>query len=484
MKYLVQLLWLILTGLSINLSTQASVLEPIVSQAVVLQAAQQIWQELDKTRLTNLKVEYPESQELFLKFAAMRELIDTSESIASPEQFRSTIEGIMSIQKYVCSLLSAKFGDAQESDLLEEAYVHWCNALKKGIDDRSKLVIKQEAMRISQPRQEAPKIKLKAITKSPRAIIIENADKKYSKTDSSGAPLAPQENKLIKFMQTPQEYLASYTHASSTKIRNINRIAPYAQLIIDVRGDDNCEYRAILASLFFNSLQFKEPRIYPYIKDLIRRQYLTLFLKYDQDFNGTQEQESIGKNIQEYLLEIIDRIEVICLKNETNYESLEVILNQEYAFDYYMIMFMRYLIVDYLNQLQKVTHKTERENNILSSLEILEAVFSWDHHDHKMNYLDSIAGWQTQGCEFEAELLKTIFNVNLSIFKEDADLNQNYQSDSPIGLVTLWYVTGHYRCFIPKQESFDTLMKGRSIETQGEPESKESDRASLHQANE
>ena len=260
-----------------------------------------------------------------------------------------------------------------------------------------------------------------------------------------------QQTQTLFNIQTIDEYAMS-------KSNIIQKNTQPCRYIIDARGDGNCGYRAFIGSIFLNKAQFKNQQLIPHIQKLLDEKYVQLFIKYDQQFTSNKNAAAI--EIQKYLKEQLNIL--------NNFESIEEVytqLNKEYAFNYYMIMFLRYLIVQYINTLnisrintmihQRSDKISNKDNNIFNSATEEECLLAFAAIDDNITldaYKQKILTWKDELTLDQTKLLSTATNITIYTISE----SNPYQplaitkNDQEYGVATILYVEGHYKMFIPK----------------------------------
>ena len=272
-------------------------------------------------------------------------------------------------------------------------------------------------------------------------------------------------------IQTPEQYLEeSYQYSRYFGI--ITRNVKITRLIMNAQGDGNCGYRAFLGSIFFNAIMSGNKSIILEMQQLIDVRFNGLFMRYNNDFNKEGEGKiNIVLSIQSYLHRMIDKI-----NRMSTIEEVRDLLNTEFTFDYYMIMFFRYLIVDYIeNSLLKNENVTkmirfivapEKTNPKKRELELKEedrvsklltpaqAIFIGALQADRLDpatYINQILTWQDQLTLDQSKLLGLLLSVSVYTLSEENEYQPLAISLSPreIAIATLLYMPGHYRIFIP-----------------------------------
>lgn len=171
-------------------------------------------------------------------------------------------------------------------------------------------------------------------------IIFNNIDKIIYSITQQGASFMPPLNQLF----TPQKYIEQkhihneIARTTDYTIDNLVEKISSFYYVVDLRGDGNCGYRSILTSLYMQNIE--NPHICEHLISLVHNDFFKIFHRYNHIFNP--------QNIQclkKYLLVRLENIATLPTREDI-FESLK----NDYIFDYGMIMFIRYLAVDYINK--------------------------------------------------------------------------------------------------------------------------------------
>lgn len=268
-------------------------------------------------------------------------------------------------------------------------------------------------------------------------------------------------------IQSAQDYPdVNYPHHAQKEKDIIRKNLQPCKFIIDARGDGNCGYRAFLGSLFFNALSSKNNGIYGSLDNLLKQNFISLFEKYNPAANIN------ASETLKYLLAQLNN-----LNQCKSIEEIRILLNKEVAFDYYMIMFFRYLTVDYINNLNinlmrkmiddrdkdeaAEEFKQASENEIM----IVEGIVRDARDNGKQpltiqQYINKFLTWGDELTLDQARILAQVTNIVIHILIE----NNEYQQlavcrsmNQSIGTTDLLFVGGHYRVFIPRSYEPDYL---------------------------
>lgn len=271
-------------------------------------------------------------------------------------------------------------------------------------------------------------------------------------------------------IQTPEQYLEDSFQASEF-FGIITRNVKITRLIMNAQGDGNCGYRAFLGSIFLNAIVSGNKAVVIEMQRLVQTNFVNLFMRYNNDFSADLNHLKIIKVIQKYIHYMIDQINKM-----STIEEVRNLLNKEFAFDYYMIMFFRYLIVDYIeNSLlrnenvvrmlrfivapeetnpQRRDLQLREEDRVSKLLTTAQAIFIGALQADKIDsdkYIQQILTWKDQLTLDQSKLLGLLLGVSVYTLSQENE----YQplaislSDREAGMATLLYIPGHYRIFIP-----------------------------------
>ncbi len=203
-------------------------------------------------------------------------------------------------------------------------------------------------------------------------------------------------------------------------IHGIDKLKNYKN-IIDSKGDGNCGYRAVLASLYFNSIHDKN--IINHLQKLVEEHFDSLFTEFDPQ----KTQQNRGQ-LQDKTIQTLHNIQAA----NTIEEIKEIIDNNE-EFDRTMIMFERYLMVKTMN----------KESN---------------HHLQAFLYEDSEKIKPETFLQFgesldqpSTALLAEALNIKITTEqKEPENPAQITLSKNPQAHAHILYIPGHYQILIPQ----------------------------------
>lgn len=271
-------------------------------------------------------------------------------------------------------------------------------------------------------------------------------------------------------IQSAQDYPdVNYPHHSKQEKDIIRKNLQPCKFIIDARGDGNCGYRAFLGSLFFNAISNQNKSIYASLDNLLQQNFIKLFEKYNPALKSANVDAS---ETLKYLLAQLNN-----LNQCKSIEDIRTLLNKEVAFDYYMIMFFRYLTVDYINNLNislmtKMIEDRDKENapeefQQASETEtmIVDGIIR-DARDNRkrpltiQEYTRKFLTWGDELTLDQARILAQVTNIVIQILIESNPYQQLAicrPMNEPIGIADILFVGGHYRVFIPKSYASDYL---------------------------
>lgn len=252
-----------------------------------------------------------------------------------------------------------------------------------------------------------------------------------------------------------QDYLINYDYDPDKNIIEHN-LAP-AEYIIDSKGDGNCGYRSFLGSIFINANQSDNASLLVHLNQLLDAQYIQLFEKYDTQYNLHKHDAAVA--IKQYLTEQLQK-----LSEYTDLQEIHDHLNTEYAFVYYMIMFLRYLIADNIAQLNAhtITSIAKHTGDFISDqdqelftqaseLELLLADALQADNTTLPQYLEQIVTWKDELTLDQSRLLAQATGISLYTISQ----HNQYQplaisaAQPAHGIATILYTDNHYRIFVP-----------------------------------
>jgi|GEM_PF-2444118 len=313
--------------------------------------------------------------------------------------------------------------------------------------------------------------KASADDSSTMRALIEYAENQFYN------PEIPREVQIpFREIETSQVYLdKTCKNFPQDRIKILHDNLAPTEYIIDARGDGNCGYRAFLGSLFFNAFLSKNNNIYPHIIRLLQEKFAILFDTYNPSLHR------LTPAIIAYLIQTIKN-----LQKSKSIEEIRILLNNEIAFDSYMIMFFRYLIVDHINNFDtKLINEMIRDDNYPdpatdpNEYMIVSAILAdkFDRspaatqqliHQYKTNnlfeiYKQKILSWGDLLTADQTIILARVTNITIERiiehFKSDQPYALTYPLGQLIGTADILFVGGHYRIFIPKSYEPDYLEK-------------------------
>lgn len=242
------------------------------------------------------------------------------------------------------------------------------------------------------------------------------------------------------------------TYILKEKNRNLQNIMQdnlkNFKAVIDSRGDGNCGYRSIIISTWMNNPTFT----YNYFKNLLENNFLQLFQEFDQTFEYKIEANKavIAKEILSYLLSVLEQ-----MKNTTSQDKLLTLLNNETTFDYFMIMFIRYMLADYIQN-----HATEE---LFEFIKIKDEKLS-----QKETELIKILQWKDELDNLETTLLADATSIQIHTVQQDAQINSQTITNlkHPLGHAYILFTDnpGHYKILINNAIKLQSLFPMQPIE--------------------
>ena len=202
------------------------------------------------------------------------------------------------------------------------------------------------------------------------------------------------------------------------------------KFIIDSRDDGNSGYRTFLASVFINAIEHHHKTSIHHVEKLVQDNFFDLFMKYDQLFPKNIK-SSIGHAIKKHLIEQLHAIE-----HCKSMQQIQQIFNEKILFDFYMIKFLKYLIVEYGNQ-------HEEMHAMILTL-----------HKNFENYQKNIIPWGKEITDLECTMLTLATNMTISILEQNNTHHALtlHQATPEYGISNLLFTQKHhYQVAIPKK---------------------------------
>lgn len=241
--------------------------------------------------------------------------------------------------------------------------------------------------------------------------------------------------KSVGEIQTTDQYIQSIKNDVEIKIRSKRQIEPINfeimnnnlkdfNFVIDSRGDGNCGYRSVIISSYMDY----PTKMNNYFKELLEHRFVQLFMQYDRNFEfENRDKQNIGILILTYLLSVLES-----MKKYKTIDDFIKILNKEITFDYYMIMFMRYILADYIT-------KNDPQ----------ELLFSDDPKD---KILKNTLTWRNELDHLETILLANATTIQIQTIQQDAQQNAIVitQNIKPVGHAYILFTRspGHYQILV------------------------------------
>ena len=225
-----------------------------------------------------------------------------------------------------------------------------------------------------------------------------------------------------------------------------NTLEPF-QFIINSDGDGNCGYRAILASQYFNGLSNKN--LYTNLEQLIDTNFEPLFKKYKDHHQFSITQLPLLKH---HLINVIND-----MKQATSINDIQKIINENSDFDEAMIMFERYLTVDYMEKSitpdEKISLLANHTDEINQMQEHLNSKPLNEEEKFKYVLQDFLTWGQWAGDEALHFIAKAMgIHINSVTLENGATHNRVPTDKDPIGTANILYLGAHYQILVPKQQ--------------------------------
>lgn len=270
-----------------------------------------------------------------------------------------------------------------------------------------------------------------------------------------------------------EDYLITYDYHPDKPIIEHN-LAP-TEYIIDSRGDGNCGYRSFLGSIFINAHESDNATLPVHLNQLLDTKYIQLFEKHNTQFRFNKHDAAVA--IKQYLTEQLQQ-----LSEYTDLPEIHDHLNTEYAFVYYMIMFLRYLIVDEIEKLNSTRIMTiaNHTGNFISDqdqalftqateIERLLADAVQADNTNLSNYIQKILTWKDELTLDQCHLLAQATGISVYTISQHNQYQPLAisQTQPEFGIATILYTDGHYRIFVPSTHNPTDLVhyfEGQKLE--------------------
>ncbi len=206
---------------------------------------------------------------------------------------------------------------------------------------------------------------------------------------------------------------------------------------VEIRGDGNCGYRAIVASMLINAIESRNLYIIYNFKELVRSKFANLFQTYDTLFDESI-QEQVGNVLQQNLIDKLTFIE-----KYPSIQSVQNAFNDSIEFDFFIVMFIRYLIIDYAQ------HNRDIKADIEGLYGSIDA------------YAENILTWKTYIDNLELTILSQVLSLKIIALIENAPkkISQNPLLANPqifipqkinLGFAVITNTGDHYNVVVPK----------------------------------
>lgn len=206
------------------------------------------------------------------------------------------------------------------------------------------------------------------------------------------------------------------------------------KFVIESAHDGNSGYRSVLASNFMHAIDTNQKQSIHHVKKLVAEKFVPLFMQYDQLFPKNI-QKSVAHALEKYLVEQLKKIETY-----TNLEQVVRLWNEEPVFDFYMITYLKYMIIDY------ITKHTDQHAAIIV------------HSKNVATYTKEITKWATHASELEFALLAKATGISICVQSAETPTctATTYQGQLQSGTSYLLATQSpnHYHILVPKKSSW------------------------------
>lgn len=268
------------------------------------------------------------------------------------------------------------------------------------------------------------------------------------------------ENHQIKLTQQRQQSIATAIDTTNNQFSSISNFVDHARRLSPARnfgtdgyrytsailGDGNCGYRAFLTSAYINSIEYQNYDAVQSLKNLVRQQFTPIFKSFAQGTSRTrfhikrpflrtyQYIQLTDEEIEHIKIAMLNTLDQI--QNLSSNRELLPILNNNPAFDFYMIMFIRGLIMQYM-----IEHPEEL------MIATITAAAAATKEMSEEEYLQYLAEWTTWIDSPELAVLNRITGITIRIINHEAAMNRAtvYQeSEIAVGHADLLFVNGNH----------------------------------------
>lgn len=251
---------------------------------------------------------------------------------------------------------------------------------------------------------------------------------------------------IIGNIKTIDEYLAHQKNITEASKNIINNNLADFNAVIDSRGDGNCGYRSFIISTYMNNPTFA----YNYFKKLLEDRFSELFIKYDETFTYQikDNKNIIAQEILNYLLSTLQQ-----MKKTTSKEELITLLNNETTFDYFIIMFIRYVLADYIQH-----HLTNQQS------EFIKALFEKNVNDFISN---TILKWKEELDYAQTDLLAHATGIQIHTIQQNATINSQVKTNLKLILGHAYILftdnPGHYQILLTNRIELPSMISIQAI---------------------
>lgn len=243
-------------------------------------------------------------------------------------------------------------------------------------------------------------------------------------------------------IETPEEYIL-YKENNDDDVKSIamQNLESY-KFVIDSRGDGNCGYRSFIISACMNNPE----TMAHHFQTLLDDHFVKLFQIYDQTLEFTYQifQPIVAEEIKLYLQQILEQV-----KYSSTIEHTKNIFDQEATFDFYMVMFLRYLLADYIKNLATVD-----EREFIYYAVAAANVKPMEEHEAIESEIKQILTWKNELDDIETTFLSQATGVTIETVQQNAYLNAITIKNVPFtaGKSSILYTLnpGHYKILVTK----------------------------------
>lgn len=206
------------------------------------------------------------------------------------------------------------------------------------------------------------------------------------------------------------------------------------KFVIQPVHDGNSGYRAAIGSSCMHAVDTNQKQSIDHLKKLVLENFTHLFMQHDQLFPKNI-QKSVAHALEKYLMEQVKKIE-----SYTNLEQVVKLWNEEPLFDFYIITFFKYMMIEYIHK-----HTDQHAAIILRSQNVA-------------NYTKEIKKWATNATELDLTLLAKASGIRICVQQTQTPISATttYQAQPEFGTSYLLATQSpnEYHILIPKKSSW------------------------------